>query len=68
MWHISYRNRNSKDVNGLNLISVGFLGVRFEVGEEVGEVKLPPSLKLVIIMSNVASKYTHINSFRKYTF
>ena len=55
-------------VNGLTLISVGFLGVRFEVGEEVGEVKLSPSLKLVIIMSNVARKYTHTSIFRKYTF
>ena len=36
-----------------------------------GEVKLPPCLKLVRIMletSNVARKYTHLCSFRKYTF
>ena len=36
-----------------------------------GEVKLPPCLKLVRIMletSNMARKYTHLCSFRKYTF
>ena len=53
----------------LNLIWVGFLGVCFEAGRN-GRVKLSPSLKLVRIMletSNLASKYTHICSLRKYT-
>ena len=52
----------------LTLIWVGFLGVRFEVR---GGVKLTPCLKLVRIMletSNLARKYTHLCSFRKYTF
>ena len=51
----------------LTLIWVGFLGVRFGVG---GGVKLP-RLKLVKIkleISNLARKYTHIHSLRKYTF
>ena len=51
-------------MNHLILIWVGFLGVRFEV-------LLPSYLKLVTIMlenSNLARKYTHICSFRKYTF
>ena len=44
-------------------------GVHFEVGE--GGLKLPLGLKLVRIMLetwNLAGKYTHICSFRKYTF
>ena len=52
----------------LTLIWVGSLGVCFE-GE--GGVKLPPSLKLVRIVletSNLASNYTLVCSFRKYTF
>ena len=52
----------------LTLIWMGFLGVRFEVGE--GGVKIP-RLKPVRIMletSNLARKYTPICSFKKYTF
>ena len=52
----------------LTLIWVGSLGVFFE-GE--GGVKLPHSLKLVRIVletSNLASNYTLVCSFRKYTF
>ena len=54
--------------NPLILNWVGFLGVRFEVGERG---KITPCLKLVGIMLetwNLAGKYTHISSFRKYTF
>ena len=57
----------------LTLICVGFLGVHFEVvvgGGGGGGVKLP-RLKLVRIMletSNLACKYIHLHSFRKYTF
>ena len=53
----------------LTLIWVGFLGVRFEVRG----VKLPPPpcLKLVritLVTSNLARKYTPICSFRNYSF
>ena len=54
---------------GLTLIWVGYLGVRFEVGRGV---KLPPPcLKLVRIMLEtwiLVRKYIHVCSFRKYTF
>ena len=53
----------------LTLIWMGFLGVRFEVGEGGG--KNTPCLKPVRIMletSNLARKYTPICSFKKYTF
>ena len=53
----------------LTLIWLGFLGVCVEVGRGGG--KITPCLKLVRIMlepSNLARKYTHICSFRKYTF
>ena len=52
----------------LTLIWVDFLGICFEVGE-VG--KITPCLKLVRVMletSNLVNTYTHIFSFRKYTF
>ena len=58
----------------LNLIWVGFLGFRFEVGSSRGgrgKTYPLPCLKLVGIMletSNLTRKYTHIFSFRKYTF
>ena len=51
--------------NYFTLIRVGFLGVHFGVGEG------RPCLKLVRIMLetwNLVGKYTHIFSFRKYTF
>ena len=51
----------------LPLIWVGFLGVPFEVGKR----GITPCLKLVRITletSNLACKYSHISSFRKYTF
>ena len=57
----------------LTLIWVGVLGAHFEVcvwGGDVG-VKLPPCLKLVRIVLetwNLVRKFTHICSFRKYTF
>ena len=54
----------------LTLIWVGFLGVRFEVGEEWCKIT-PSSLKLVRIMLetwNLVRKYKHICSFIKYTF
>ena len=57
-------------VSFLTPIWVGFLGVCFEVQDGGGGVKLP-YLTLVRIMletSNLASKYTPICSFRKYTF
>ena len=53
----------------LALIWVGFLGVRSEVGGRGG--KLLPCLKLVRVMLetwNLVRQYTHIFSFRKYTF
>ena len=49
---------------------MGFLGVCFEVGKG-GQNYSPPLLKLVRITlqtSNLARKYTHIYSFRKFTF
>ena len=52
----------------LTLIWVGFLGVHFEVGGGGGEL---PCLKLVRItlgIWNLVPKYTHICSFKKYTF
>ena len=55
----------------LTLIWVGFLGVGFEVGRGGGELPPPPYIKLVKIMpetSNLARKYTHLCSFREYTF
>ena len=59
----------------LTLIWVGFLGVRFEVGRGGGKITsnypTSPCLKLVRITletSNLASKYTHIRNFRKFTF
>ena len=51
----------------LTLVWVGFLGVRFDWRDG----RTTPCLKLVRIMlasSNLARKYTHIFSFRKYTF
>ena len=48
---------------------LGFLGVRFEV--RGGGAKISPCVKLVRIMletSNLALKYTHECSFRKYIF
>ena len=54
----------------LTLIWVGFLGVRFEVGEGRGG-KITPCLKPVRIMleaSDLAHRYSPICSFRKYTF
>ena len=54
----------------LTLIWVGFLGASFKVKGGGGGGKLP-RLKLVRIMlenSNLAHKYTHICSLRKYIF
>ena len=51
----------------LTLIWVGFLGARFEVGRGVKLARL----KLIRIMLetwNLVHKFTHIFSFRKYTF
>ena len=50
----------------LTLISVGFLGVRFEVEE----VKLPRLKRVRIMLEtlNVALRYAPICSFREYTF
>ena len=53
------------------LTSVGFLGVRFEVGGSKITPTPHPCLKPVRIMletSNVARRYKPICSFRKYTF
>ena len=46
-------------IKGLTLIWVGFLGARFEVGR-VGRIMLETW--------NLVRKFTHICSFRKYTF
>ena len=66
MYHLE--NNEEKRINVLILIWVGFLGIRFEMGES----KVTPScLKIVRIMLetwNLVRKYTHICSFRKYTF
>ena len=57
----------------LTLIWVGFLGVRFEVAKGADKITLPPPLclklvRIILETYNLASKYTHIFSFRKYTF
>ena len=57
----------------LTLIWVGFLGVRFEVAKGADKITLPPPLclklvRIILETTNLASKYTHIFSFRKYTF
>ena len=54
----------------LTLTRVGFLWVHFEMGCGTGKITAL-SLKLVTIMLNIwnlVRKYTHICSFRNYTF
>ena len=68
LWSNGVNERSHATVDlMLTQIWVGVLGVRFEVGGKITS----PCLKLVKIMletSNLASKYTSICSFRKYTF
>ena len=62
-------------MNCLNPIWVGFLGVRFEVGEGLNLQFTPPSLqpclepvRIMLETLNLVRKYIHICGFRKHGF